>query len=122
MQVTWVNMTIAFLLYVRQLSGLTCSFFLVWNQMAADLPPPPREPSKPSSSSSGSSREKPGEKPAEKKEVKEKEPSPWDEMRAHPSAFLTSRLNRLLPWPYPMGKAAAVGNELWWESGVPAHV
>ena len=90
--------------------------------MAADLPPPPREPSKPSSSSSGSSREKPREKHAEKKEVKEKEPSPWDEMRAHPIAFLTSRLNWLLPWPYPMGKAGAVGNELWWESGVPAHV
>jgi len=90
--------------------------------MTADLPPPASAPSKPASSSSASSQEKPREKPAEKKEVKAKEASPWDEMRAHPSAFLTSRLNRLLPWPYPMGKASAKGNELWWESGVPAHV
>jgi len=90
--------------------------------MAAELPSPASQPSRSSSSPSASSREKPREKPAEKKEVKAKNPSPWDEMRAHPSAFLTSRLNRLLPWPYPMGKAAAVGNELWWESGVPAHV
>lgn len=89
--------------------------------MAADLPPEPNQPSKASASSS-SSRERPKEKPVEKKATKKEESSPWDEMRAHPSAFLTSRLNRLLPWPYPMGKAAAMGNELWWESGVPAHV
>jgi hypothetical protein len=99
---------------------LTPSFFLIWNQMAADLPPEPKEQPKPSSSSS--SREKEKEKKEEKKEEKKPEPSPWDEMRAHPSAFLTSRLNRLLPWPYPMGKATTMGNELWWESGVPHHV
>ena len=78
---------------------LKSSFFLIWNQIAADLPPEPKEQPKPSSSSS-SSREKEREKKDEKKEEKKPEPSPWDEMRAHPSAFLTSRLNRLLPWPY----------------------
>lgn len=92
--------------------------------MAADsaIPPPKGESSR-SSSSSSSSREKREEKP-EKKAEKKKEPesNPWDELRAHPSAFLTTRLNRLVAWPFPMGKAAAVGNELWWESGVPAHV
>ncbi|KAK7326159.1 hypothetical protein VNO80_33234 [Phaseolus coccineus] len=96
-------------------------FFLVWNQMAADIPEP--APEKSSSSSSSASRESSKkEEKKEKKEKKEAEPSPWEEMRAHPSAFLTTRLNRMIPWPFPMGRAAKVGNELWWESGVPSHV
>ena len=81
--------------------------------------------SKSSSSSGSSSREKEKEKKEEKKEKtaeKKEEPSPWEEMRAHPSAFLTTRLNRLVAWPFPMGKATALGSELWWESGVPHHV
>lgn len=85
--------------------------------MAAAAPVEPKKES--SRSSSSSSREKEKEKKEEKKPEKTPAPNPWDEMRAHPSAFLTSRLNRLMPWPYPMGKAAPVGNELWWESGVP---
>lgn len=82
------------------------------------------KPASKSSSSSGSSskdREKKEEK-KEKKPEKKEEPSPWEEMRAHPSAFLTTRLNRLVAWPFPMGKATALGSELWWESGVPHHV
>lgn len=89
--------------------------------MAADTPE--EAPKKSSSSSSPSSRESAKkEEKKEKKETKDPEPSPWEEMRAHPSAFLTTRLNRMIPWPFPMGKAAKVGNELWWESGVPSHV
>lgn len=105
-------------------SNLTCdlSFFLIWNQMAAGAAAQPEsKPSKSSSSSSSQQREKKEEKKEKKAEPK-REPSPWDEMRAHPSAFLTTRLNRLIAWPFPMGKAAAVGNELWWESGIPHHV
>lgn len=91
--------------------------------MAAEVPTEPKKEASRSSSSS-SSREKEREKKEEeeKKPEKKPEPSPWDELRAHPSAFLTSRLNRLIPWPYPMGKATAQGSELWWESGVPHHV
>jgi hypothetical protein len=35
---------------------------------------------------------------------------------------LTTRLNRMLPWPFPMGRAKEKGPELWWESGMPSHV
>lgn len=81
------------------------------------------EPVKASSSSSSSSKkEEKKEEKKEKKEEPEAEPTPWDDARAHPSAFLTTRLNRMLPWPFPMGKAKAVGPELWWESGMPSHV
>lgn len=61
---------------------------------------------------------------AEKKRVsskeatkKEEEVSPWEDLRAHPSAFLTTRLNKMMPWPFPMGKAVKGGKELWWEKG-----
>jgi hypothetical protein len=83
----------------------------------------PEKPASKSSSSGSSSREKvKSEEKKEKKAEKKVEPSPWEEMRAHPSAFLTTRLNRLVAWPFPMGKATALGTELWWESGVPHHV
>jgi len=95
------------------------SFFVIWNQIIADQPPG----EKPATSSSSSSRkEERKEEKREKKEEKEPEPTVWDDPRAHPSAFLTTRLNRMLPWPFPMGRAANEGNELWWESGMPAHV
>jgi hypothetical protein len=94
------------------------SFFLIWNQIIADQP----EESKQSSSSSSAKKEEKKEEKKEKKEPSEPEPTPWDDLRAHPSAFLTTRLNRMLPWPFPMGKAARMGTELWWESGMPAHV
>ena len=96
-------------------------FFLIWNQVVADIP---EEKERSSSSSSSSSSSKKEEKPSEKKESRDKDPEPssWDDLRAHPSAFLTTRLNRYLPWPFPMGQAAAAGPELWWESGKPAHV
>ena len=93
-------------------------FFLVWNQVVADLPPEKSS----SSLSSSKEKEKPKEEKKEEKKEKEPEPSPWDDLRAHPSAFLTTRLNRFLPWPFPMGRAAPVGPELWWESGQPEHV
>lgn len=47
----------------------------------------------------------------------EVEISPWDDLKAHPSTFLTTRLNKMMPWPFPMGKAASEGKELWWEKG-----
>jgi hypothetical protein len=94
------------------------SFFVMWNQIIADQPPE----EKPSASSSSSRKEEKKEEKREKKEEKVPESSPWDDLRAHPSAFLTTRLNRMLPWPFPMGRAATEGNELWWESGMPPHV
>jgi hypothetical protein len=97
---------------------LTCSFFLVWNQIVADQPPEPQT----ASSSSATKREEKKEEKKSKEQKTEPEPTPWNDLRAHPSAFLTTRLNRMLPWPFPMGRAAAAGNELWWESGMPAHV
>lgn len=100
-------------------------FVLIWNHLAAQSPPP-AAPSKPSSSS------KPAERPAAKEEKKPSTPAPapapaapppWDDPRAHPSAFLTTRLNPPALWPYPMGKSGSKdGSELWWESGTPLHV
>lgn len=91
----------------------------MWNHIVADQPPEPKE----SSSSSAKKEEKKEEKKREKKEeVSEPEPTPWDDLRAHPSAFLTTRLNRMLPWPFPLGPASNKGQEVWWESGTPAHV
>ncbi|KAK8858692.1 hypothetical protein IAR55_002921 [Kwoniella newhampshirensis] len=111
LHITYVHMTIATLLFV-----------IVWNQTTADLPQPAEE-RKPSSSSSSSSRDKPSEKKKEeKKEEKPAEPSPWDDSRSHPSAFLTTRFEKMVPWPFPLGKADRGGNELWWEKGVPSHV
>lgn len=134
MHLTYVHVTIAFLLWVPSSPNTVneiahCandSFFLLWNQMLIEVP----DASKESSSSSSSSSEKREARPEPKKERKEEKkedkpdppPDPWSDMRSHPSAFLTTRLNRLMPWPYPMGKAATSGNELWWESGVPHHV
>ena len=94
------------------------SFFLMWNHIVADQPAPEKE-----SSSSSKKEEKKEEKKKEKeREEKPAEPSPWDDPLAHPSAFLTTRLNRLLPWPFPLGPASTHGPEVWWESGMPAHV
>lgn len=66
---------------------------------------------------------------AEKKRVsskeatkKEEEVLPWEDLRAHPSAFLTTRLNKMMPWPFPMGKAVKGGKELWWEKGKSLQV
>nr|XP_018262235.1 uncharacterized protein I303_05251 [Kwoniella dejecticola CBS 10117]OBR84393.1 hypothetical protein I303_05251 [Kwoniella dejecticola CBS 10117] len=109
LHITYVHMAIASLLFI-----------LMWNHTVSDIPTP-KEEKKPSSSSS-SSRQKPREEKKEKKEEKPEEPSPWDDLRAHPSAFLTTRLNKLMPWPFPMGRASRKGNELWWEKGMPSHV
>ena len=95
------------------------SFFLMWNHIVADQPAAEKE----SSSSSAKKEEKKEEKKREKeKEEKPAEPSPWENPLAHPSAFLTTRLNRMLPWPFPLGPASTHGPEVWWESGTPAHV
>jgi hypothetical protein len=92
----------------------------VWNQLASEVPAqPPDAPAKPVPSAS---KEKPKEDKPEKKAERPAAPSPWDDLRAHPSAFLTTRLNRAAMWPFPMGRAADVGPELWWESGTPSHV
>ncbi|ODO05181.1 hypothetical protein L198_01870 [Cryptococcus wingfieldii CBS 7118] len=108
--ITYVHMTIAVLLFV-----------IMWNQTVPGPSPPPPEEKK----SSSSSKDKPAEAKKEEKkkeEPKPEEPSPWDDLRAHPSAFLTTRLNKMMPWPFPMGKASSGGKELWWEKGMPAHV
>ena len=97
------------------------SVFLIWNQIIADQHPEAK-PSYSYSSSRSSAKEEKKENKKDKTEEKEHEPTPWDDLRAHPSAFLTTRLNRLLLWPFPMGKAARTGNEVWWESGQPTHV
>ncbi|WVQ83022.1 hypothetical protein IAT38_005160 [Cryptococcus sp. DSM 104549] len=109
--ITYVHMTIATLLFI-----------LMWNHIVSDIQPAPEEKK---SSSSSSSKEKPKEEKKEEKKKEEKppeEPSPWDDLRAHPSAFLTTRLNKMMPWPFPMGKAGRAGPELWWEKGTPSHV
>ncbi len=94
----------------------------MWNHIVADRPPEPKQPSSSSSSSSSKEEEKKEEKKKEREPELEPEPTPWDDLRAHPSAFLTTRLNRVLPWPFPMGHASNEGPELWWESGTPVHV
>ncbi|WVO12688.1 hypothetical protein L204_100294 [Cryptococcus depauperatus] len=111
LHITYIHMTIAVLLFI-----------VTWNQIVQPSIPAAEEKK---SSSSSSSRETPREEKKEEKkkeESKPEEPSPWDDLRAHPSAFLTTRLNKLMPWPFPMGKATAVGKELWWEKGMPLHV
>ncbi|ORX37315.1 hypothetical protein BD324DRAFT_650915 [Kockovaella imperatae] len=110
LHITYVHLATAFII-----------FFLIWNQVIAEIPEEESDSKRSTSSSSEKKDEKP-EKKESKKETAETEPSPWDDLRAHPSAFLTTRLNRYLPWPFPMGRAAALGPELWWESGQPAHV
>ncbi|WWD04989.1 hypothetical protein V865_003060 [Kwoniella europaea PYCC6329] len=109
LHITYVHMAIASLLFI-----------LMWNHIVSEIPPPAEE----KKSSGSSSREKISEKKDEKKKKDEgpSEPSPWDDLRSHPSAFLTTRLNKLMPWPFPLGKAKREGNELWWEKGVPSHV
>ncbi|WVQ96241.1 hypothetical protein IAU59_003345 [Kwoniella sp. CBS 9459] len=110
--ITYVHMAIATLLFI-----------LMWNHIVSQTPP--TEEYKSSSSSSAKKEEKkPGKKREEPaKNEKPPEPSPWDDLRAHPSAFLTTRLNKLMPWPFPMGKAGrGNGPELWWEKGMPSHV
>ena len=129
LHLTYVHMTVAALMSVPFiLAGLqiwlTRRFVLMWNQLANEVPPAAPD-ARPSSSSSSSSREKPRESSSksEKKEDKPPDrPSPWEDLRAHPSAFLTTRLNRAAMWPFPMGKAGKTGPELWWESGTPSHV
>ncbi|KAL7423018.1 Structural maintenance of chromosomes protein 6 [Cryptotrichosporon argae] len=115
LHLTYVHMAVAFLI-----------FFLVWNQTVSDsttgASPEPSAPSRSSSSSSSSK-----ERPREEKQAKVKDeagaaPSAWDNLRAHPSAFLTTRLNRPALWPFPMGFAGKERRELWWESVTPAHV
>lgn len=46
-------------------------------------------------------------------------------MKAHPSAFLTTRQAIPRIFPFPLGKTrseAAVRDELWWEDGNAPHV
>nr|XP_019012869.1 uncharacterized protein I206_02365 [Kwoniella pini CBS 10737]OCF51650.1 hypothetical protein I206_02365 [Kwoniella pini CBS 10737] len=108
LHITYVHMAIASLLFI-----------LMWNHIVSDTPVQEEK----TSSSSSSSREKPSERKKEaKNKEEEKEPSPWDDLRSHPSAFLTTRLGKLMPWPFPMGQANRKGNELWWEKGMPSHV
>ena len=112
---------------------------LVWNQVAAANPSSgsddsskdkDREREKMKAAEAEKEKQKQKEKERAKQKEKEaaaakegsKDPSPWDDLRAHPSAFLTTKFNRPLPWPFPMGRAANPGPELWWESGTPAHV
>ncbi|WVF68706.1 hypothetical protein IAT40_003478 [Kwoniella sp. CBS 6097] len=113
MHITYVHMATATLLFI-----------LMWNHIVSQTPP--AEEKKSSSSSAKKEEKKPEKKKEEKKQEEEKpqEPSPWDDLRAHPSTFLTTRLNKLMPWPFPMGKAARAGggSELWWEKGMPSHV
>lgn len=49
----------------------------------------------------------------------------WANMKAHPSAFLTTRQAAPRIFPFPLGKTkpeAAVRDELWWEGGNAPHV
>ncbi|EAL20591.1 hypothetical protein CNBE5110 [Cryptococcus deneoformans B-3501A] len=49
----------------------------------------------------------------------------WANMKAHPSAFLTTRQAAPRIFPFPLGKTrpeAAVREELWWEGGNAPHV
>ena len=95
----------------------------MWNHIAADQPPEPKQSSSGGSSSSSSrSDERKDDKKRGKEDAKASKPTPWDNELSHPSAFLTTRFNRLLPWPFPLGKAGNDGPEVWWESGTPAHV
>ncbi|KAK6908071.1 hypothetical protein I203_102072 [Kwoniella mangroviensis CBS 8507] len=109
LHITYVHMALASLLFI-----------LMWNHIVSEIPPPAEE----KKSSSSTSRESPSEKKHEKNKKDEgpSEPSPWDDLRSHPSAFLTTRLNKLMPWPFPLGRARREGNELWWEKGMPSHV
>ncbi|WRT67895.1 uncharacterized protein IL334_004869 [Kwoniella shivajii] len=108
LHITYVHMTIAALLFI-----------LMWNHIVSEIPPSKEE----KRSSSSSLKERPSEKrKEEKKEDDDKDPSPWDDLRSHPSAFLTTRLNKIMPWPFPVGRAKRLGSELWWEKGMPLHV
>ncbi|UOH80780.1 hypothetical protein LQV05_003439 [Cryptococcus neoformans] len=107
--VTYVHMVTAFLL-------LICRVAIVWNTFVPISSAQEEENNTPSvkedKPTAGKKREI--SKEETKKEV---EISPWDDLRAHPSTFLTTRLNKMMPWPFPMGKAASEGKELWWEKG-----
>lgn len=46
---------------------------------------------------------------SKKETKKEGAVSPWEVLRAHPSAFLPTRLNKMMPWSFPMGKAVKEG-------------
>ncbi|KIR24965.1 hypothetical protein I307_05073 [Cryptococcus deuterogattii 99/473] len=103
--ITYVHMVTAFLL-----------FAILWNtfvpvpnaQMEENKALPPKE----DKLTAGKKRES-----SKEETKKEEEASPWEDLRAHPSAFLTTRLNKMMPWPFPMGKAVKGGKELWWEKG-----
>ena len=71
----------------------------MWNHIVSTLPP------------AQAGETPPPEKAREKEREKRKEsgrskdgppPDPWEDERSHPSAFLTTRLNRLVPWPFPL--------------------
>lgn len=108
-ELTWVHLTAGMLV-----------FFIMWNYNLASQPPAPE---KRSSSSSSSSSAKPSEAPPSKPKEAPKEPDPWENELAHPSAFLTTRKVEPKPWPFPMGLADGKDKlKLWWESGMPSHV
>ncbi|WVO18988.1 uncharacterized protein IAS62_000264 [Cryptococcus decagattii] len=94
--ITYVHMVMAFLL-----------FAILWNTF---LPVPNSQmeetkafPAK-ENLTAGQKRE------SSKKETKKEEAvSPWEVLRAHPSAFLPTRLNKMMPWSFPMGKAVKEG-------------
>ncbi|EIW73465.1 hypothetical protein TREMEDRAFT_59633 [Tremella mesenterica DSM 1558] len=126
LHVTYVHLAVAFFLFV-----------FVWNHIVANQPPNETEEEAKAKADKEKEREKQKEEAeakakaqakekekAKKKEEKEaaKDESPWDDLRSHPSAFLTTKFNRALPWPFPLGRAADRGTELWWESGTPAHL
>ncbi|WVO13367.1 hypothetical protein L204_100982 [Cryptococcus depauperatus] len=49
----------------------------------------------------------------------------WANMKAHPSAFLTTKFAQPQLFPFPLGKTrpdAAIKDELWWEGGNAPHV
>lgn len=103
--VTYVHMVTAFLLVA-----------IVWNTF---VPVPSTQVEENKTPSVKEDKPTAGKKREISKEEtkKEEEISPWDDLRAHPSAFLATRLNKMMPWPFPMGKAAREGKELWWEKG-----
>ena len=123
--VTYVHMVTAFLLYVpvfklygliKYLKLINCRVAIVWNTF---VPVPSTQVEENKTPSVKEDKPTAGKKREISKEEtkKEEEISPWDDLRAHPSAFLATRLNKMMPWPFPMGKAASEGKELWWEKG-----
>ncbi|KIR68639.1 hypothetical protein I314_01060 [Cryptococcus bacillisporus CA1873] len=102
--ITYVHMVIAFFLFAI----LWNTFVPVSNaQMEENKAFPIKE-----ELTAGKKREN-----SKKETKKEEEVLPWEDLRAHPSAFLTTRLNKMMLWPFPTGKAVKGGKELWWEKG-----